>query len=415
MDQGRVSYYAMPTNIGYGYGGPSTWSIPSTLHTIRSVDPEKDFPFEHRALGTKRVCIFGLICSWVSGFGILAFGCWLAWQYNNHKHMYWTLPHLVAELMPLAINLVVTLLTQSTGYIHAVSLRWSLQREGRLTFNSNLRLFSSSRQSAPNRWYSNAFQLLCITVAFASSSLSFGHVTHSTDIASVFELGDDYIIVYFQAVIVLGICILGTSVSSTWALLASDIPSWSSSPLDTAFAAMRSGRLQHRKYRCMLSVHDRNRDCEPVYPQMRQRRACSAHSEVKWILIILWLLVVLCFLVAGVIHHLIGVYRPDLDHQWGSWSVAWTATTQLLPFSPPTTNATAAAIAIVLLYALMQSPLTLGIHCAELQVNLSRDEVFWRKVSRAQGCRLESYDSVRMAFTSWQSIGHYIFKSVLHW
>jgi hypothetical protein len=148
---------------------------------------------------------------------------------------------------------------------------------------------------------------------------------------------------------------------------------------------------------------------------MRQRPACTAHSEIKWILIILWLLVLLCFLVAGVIHHLIGIYRPDLDHQWGSWSIAWTATTQLFYFSPPTTNTIASTIAIVLLFALMQSPLTLGIHCAELQVNLSRDEAFWRKASRAQGCRLEAYDSIKAAFTSWQSIGLFAFKSVLHW
>lgn len=401
-------------NTTYHNGFPSTHSVPSTLYSVRSVEA-KDFPFEHQAPGTRRLCIFALVCSWLCGFGVLGFGCWLAYEYEKGTDYYWTLPHLVAELMPLAINLFVTLLTQSTGYIHTVSLRWSLQREGRLTFNSNLRLFSCSRKSGPNRWWSNAFLLLCITLAYASSSLSFAHKTHSTDFSSVFELGDDDIFICYPAVIFLGLCISGFNSISTWALLSTRIPSWSSSPLDTAYAAMRSGSIQHQNYRCMLSVHDRKKDNQPVYPRMRQRGAWRADREVAWILVILWMLVILCFLVAGIIHHLIGELNPSLDHSWGSWSVPWAATTQIFQFSPMTNDTLASTIAIIFLFGLMQSPLTFGIHCAELQVNLSRDEAFWRKASSPQGCRLEAYDSIKAAFTSWQSVGLFAFKSVLHW
>ena len=349
--------------------------------------------------------------------GVLGFGCWQAYRYENGEENSMEIPHVVAEFGPLAINLFVTLLIQGTGYIHSVSLRWSLQHEGRLNFNSNLRLFSSSRRSAPNRWYSNAFLLICITLAYASSSLSFEHATHATSIEQVFESGDDMAVFCFPSVIVLSLCILGFTSVSTWALLATKIPSWSSSPLDTAYAAMRSGSIQHRPYRCMLSVHDKKQEHAAVYPQMRQKGVWRASRAVTWILVILWLLVILCFLLAGIIHHFIGILAPELDHSWGSWSVAWTAETQLLLLSPlgSATETIAGTIGIIFLFAVMQAPLTFGIHCAELLVNLSRDEVFWRKASTSKGCRLEEYDSIKAAFTSWQSIGLFVFKGVLHW
>ncbi len=59
------------------------------------------------------------------------------------------------------------------GYIHTVSLRWSLQREGKLDFNSNLRLLTSSRKSWPNAWYCNMIFLCGIVLSYSSTSLIF--------------------------------------------------------------------------------------------------------------------------------------------------------------------------------------------------------------------------------------------------
>ncbi|CCD47361.1 hypothetical protein BofuT4_uP005200.1 [Botrytis cinerea T4] len=46
--------------------------------------------------------------------------------------------------------MIVTLLNESMGYVHSTLLRWSLQREGRLWFSSNIRLFSNTKNSEIN-------------------------------------------------------------------------------------------------------------------------------------------------------------------------------------------------------------------------------------------------------------------------
>ena len=53
------------------------------------------------------------------------------------------------ELTPLAINVVVLVVTECLGYIHATSLRWALFYEGKLEFNTNLRLLSHSTSRSP--------------------------------------------------------------------------------------------------------------------------------------------------------------------------------------------------------------------------------------------------------------------------
>ena len=77
------------------------------------------------------------------------------------------------EILPLALNILVTIINETLGYTHTNSLRWSLQREGRLAFSSNLRLFTSASTSRANAWYSNLLVLLCIITSYASTSMVF--------------------------------------------------------------------------------------------------------------------------------------------------------------------------------------------------------------------------------------------------
>ncbi|KAF8865935.1 hypothetical protein BDZ45DRAFT_568128, partial [Acephala macrosclerotiorum] len=51
--------------------------------------------------------------------------------------------------------IIITVCNESLGFIRSTSLKWALQRERRLEFNSNLRLFSMSRTFGRNAWYSN--------------------------------------------------------------------------------------------------------------------------------------------------------------------------------------------------------------------------------------------------------------------
>ncbi|KAK5119615.1 hypothetical protein LTR85_007444 [Meristemomyces frigidus] len=430
-----MQYSALPTQQGYAAYSPGAFNYlnPSTASTndysysagslnmkashqsLRSVE-SADFPYD-RALKTRNICIAALVLCWLAGISVLGFGIYILWAAltGAAENEYWLLPHMVAEGIPLAINLCVTFIVETTGYIHTASLRWSLQREGKLTFNSNLRLLSFSRTSAPNAWYSNFIVLACITLAYASSSLTFWHSNKATDITDLFALGDDYVSVGPLPFIFLGLCILGLAGMSTWALRATKIPSWSSSPLDTAYAAMHAGNIRSQPFRCMMSVHDAKKPAAPTYPSARQRGAWRAHWEVRWVLVLLWVLVILCFAWAGIIKHLVTLLDPTIPG-FGSWSLVPGVDSSRLYFDPSIGNKIANNLAIIALYAVIQGPLTFGLHCAELQVNLSRDEAFWRKATRpSTGCRLEEYDSVKAAFTSWQSLTLAGFKTVLHW
>lgn len=64
----------------------------------------------------------------------------------------------------------------------------------------------------------------------------------------------------------------------------------------------------------------------------------------------------------------------------------------------------------------MQSPITLGLHCAELEVALARDERVWRTLASRNGsldCGI--YNSCTMPLTSWPSFVLLLFKPVIHW
>lgn len=269
--------------------------MPKDRRSIRTVE-SADFPYD-RALGTRNLCIFALVCCWLAGVSISGFGAYILYWINTGTAAttYWRLPHMVAEGIPLAINLLVTLLVETTGYIHTASLRWALQREGRLTFNSNLRLLSFSKTSRPNKWYANFLVLAFITLAYASSSLTFWHSHQATDITSLFAMQDDFVSVGGIPILFLGLCFLGLAAMSTWALVATRIPCWSSSPLDTAFAAMCAGNIHRQPHRCLKSVHDIKQPSVPTYPSPRQRGAWTAHWEVRWVLFLLWTLVIACF------------------------------------------------------------------------------------------------------------------------
>jgi len=104
-------------------------------------------PFD-RSSTTASACIVGLALSGFATVGSLTGGLYLLC--NPTTHIFYPVPLSTAgaEATSLVVNILVALLTDSMGYIHATSLRWALYREGRLKFNTNLRLFNSACKSA---------------------------------------------------------------------------------------------------------------------------------------------------------------------------------------------------------------------------------------------------------------------------
>jgi hypothetical protein len=189
-----------------------------------------------KALGCRNCCVLGLCAAWVTGFAGIIGGCYCIYLDNFHTNggasnkAQFIFPRAAKEVLPLGLNIVVTFLNEAMGYIHSTSLRWSLQYENRLTFNSNLRLLSSAKRSRPNAWWCNIAFLICIILSYATTSLIFlGYNTtlgktldgtkNNTDLENIIQVSG-------VALIIFGISLLGQASLATWALRTTKIPTW---------------------------------------------------------------------------------------------------------------------------------------------------------------------------------------------
>lgn len=148
-------------------------------------------------LGTRNLCIAGLAFGWVfaslcliAGSILLSFDHFPIPSYVRMKiimvnffshtirpgkpyppsHRIQELYQGTAILVQLLLNLLVTVILDTTGYIHATTLKWALCKEGRLQFNSNVQLFTSARAYGPNSWYMNSVSLLGLAISYGATS-----------------------------------------------------------------------------------------------------------------------------------------------------------------------------------------------------------------------------------------------------
>ncbi|KAG2359401.1 hypothetical protein BDR07DRAFT_218167 [Suillus spraguei] len=79
------------------------------------------------------------------------------------------------EILTLVLNLIVTLCTESIGFVHSISLRSALASESRLRFNTNLRLLTAARERFnPNGTLVNSI-LAVLIIFYGSASLVVGY------------------------------------------------------------------------------------------------------------------------------------------------------------------------------------------------------------------------------------------------
>ena len=385
---------------------------------------------------SKWLCISGLAFCWLIGILSLVIGVYLfrtggiLVSNGNVSEQPFTIPGGIAtsfnkyaqELFPLGLNILVTICTDITGYIHTVSLRWALQKESRLTFNSNLRLFTSARLSKANAWYTNLIMAVFMIMSYASTSLIF--IRETNVVLPILPPNKDIFICAY-AIITLAIGILGQATIAAVCLPSLvKAPSWSSDPLEIAAACVVMDGLHHRPGRCMRSVHESKEAAQPISPSRRQRSALSAHREVSIVFRCMWIPVILAVTWGGVIMLVLNTEVEDGLNNGNNWS--------LFPNVDPTsvdTESQTPSVSIfwsqgaqtfdfggfcwaLSLIGLIQATMTLSLHSAELMVNTIRDEMSWRKAAKGGRRRSNVLSSMLGSFPA---LVLFILKPVIHW
>jgi len=378
-----------------------------------------DAPEFDRAISTRNICICGLVATWLVSLFCIGFASYSIHIGENWGHRLYQLPHLASELLPLIFNLVVTLCADCLGYIHGTSLRWALWRENRLAFNSNLRLFTGARKSVSNSAIVNAISACWLILTYTGSSQTFLY-TGGSNFGDYRNAGSDFrVSINNIAVAALGIGLCGQACISTWSLWSAEIPTWSSNPLNTTLACLRLG-LTPRLRRCMLSTTAKDEDGAKT-PCRSQTAAWEANPTVKWPTWLMWILIGLCIGWASIV---VGLTIQSYGKFQASFPLGPLSGGNIgFAIAGPTWSVDTQTLVSLLLIAVIQSGLTLGLHCMELIVNISRDEDAWRlasrwmfseKTSKQTGAQIK-YSSIKSALTSWQTVGLLLFKALTHW
>ncbi|RCI09719.1 hypothetical protein L249_3956 [Ophiocordyceps polyrhachis-furcata BCC 54312] len=324
---------------------------------------------------------------------------------------------LTQELVILIVNVTLTLCIDGMMFTHSVSLRWALHHENGLQFNTNIRLLTSSSRSGPNRWYSNAATLFFLVLSYGSSSTLLPQ-TLTTPLLNATSL------------IGLGMALAGQAVIAAWCLLSNRrlIPTWSSNPLNATLAAIKMGTITRRPGRSLLSVHHQKHKLlpEPVCPAKRQRPMIIAHRAVPYIVIIVWSL---AFLATAWVISIVLVSRTISPTCWNftmMWNIGGYCFYNSAEFRfgssdtyGPLYTYGQYTILCLLFVCAIQGLQTIGLHCVELLVNMSRDEAVWRRAyseteKQAPGLQLTQSPLVA-AVTSWENVILLFAKAVSHW
>lgn len=395
----------------------------------------------------------GLLISWWAGLICLGFSIRFI---TNQNGAYLDLNVYTKEILPLALNVLVTCINEALGYIHTNSLRWALQREGHLAFNSNLRLFTSARTSKANAWYANICMLSCIVTSYASTSLIFmGDIPIAQSARTAKSLLPDNStnFVCGYALLTLAIGILGQCIIASAALYSAvSSPTWSQSPIDTAAACAAVAAINTVPNRCLRSVHDEEHDSSPVAPVSRQRPAYTTHKEARVVLLCIWVTVALALLWGGVLIAVINNFKSVdgvyYGHSWAFFparpnsqdladavfegidtsgtmtlTVPWNVIGQYERQGTATPYVSFPSFCWAFaLICLLQTVMTVSLHCAELLVNVVRDEKTWRRAGRGPGVSKSSLglsrkpmNALHALLVSVPALTLFLYKPVLHW
>lgn len=363
----------------------------------------------------------------------------LVFQVQDSNRVFFFIPQTLKTVVPLFLNILVTVLIESMGYIHTCSLRWALFREGRLEFASNLRLFTFTCKSGANSWFANLVVLIGIVLSYASTS--FVLLCFNPELANDFDKDVDfqgrtrnYIHINGIGLLTFGVGLLLQAGVAGWILGKREILTWSSNPLTIAQTCLHADNaeypLQYQNGKCMMSVHMRRNDFpDGINPSIVQKSMFSAHPNVKWAVCLLWVIsltvvswgIALHFLVKdGIIEGIYGdswTFLPNLTGGTTSNicnAIKCTDGTLIFNLGWTQYNSAVGSLGSVFMVVGFQVLVTLAVHAAELIVNLSRDEKTYRELGSPQGTN-PRYRSIGAAFFSFPVLLLCLFKASIHW
>ena len=358
----------------------------------------------------------------------------------------------------LLVTALVTICTESTGFVHDVSLRWDLFREGRLHWTTNLRLLSTSRVTPATRTPSNLFYFFTLALAYTASSQIFVPTVFSAMYLATIDDGSQSIELGTSAsgaaLMVLGICLVMQAAIVTWIYLTSrrHIKTWSSNTLTILLACMSSDSAMSSandrpKYSSLISTATRvYRENEqtvghrlgpppPSYPCNKQASLFATRKVAsRRTLCVISLLPILILIWAAIVIN--AWKRTGSPISFNEFAGDQAKLNSILPNSqyypaiqpfaiqedpgpaPSLINAGTAIFVCLILVFCFQVYLTFALHCAEVLINSARDQRSWEKAaqkgSKARGAPL-SINVVASFLANPPNVLLLAAKLVAHW
>ncbi|KAG1809754.1 uncharacterized protein HD556DRAFT_1522255 [Suillus plorans] len=294
------------------------------------------------------------------------------------------------EILTLILDLFVTLCTESIGFVHGISLRSALASESRLRFNTNLRLLTAARGwYNPNGVFLNGISAVLLIISIAGFPL-----------------------------LILGVALLLQVMIALSAMRAVKILTWSSSPFELTAALVHHTQLTPATFRCMRRVSDLDMYGGPAKPPETQPSAWHAHPSIRKVVISLWVIVAACAGWAVLVmyfwdHFHLAQVVPTSPLTLQTWSFLRNFMDNYVIYDLPGDNL-AAWIVVFVFTAVVQGPLTLGLHCSELIVNGIRDERQWRCATKKKGLSVAT-NPLKPIFIHPMCLILFIAKPFLHW
>ncbi|KAG1908842.1 uncharacterized protein F5891DRAFT_974143 [Suillus fuscotomentosus] len=364
--------------------------------------------FYDRSLTSRRYALVGVACSRIvtlANHGISGVTPLNIFEYHDVMAIgvgpIQVLP-LRGEILTLILDLFVTLCTESIGFVHGISLRSALASESRLRFNTNLRLLTAARG-----WYNpnSAFLNGISAVHILQRGLTRCGSSDSISIAG-FPL------------LILGVALLLQVMIALSAMRAVKILTWSSSPFDLTAALVHHAQLTPATFRCMRPVSDLDMYGGPAKPPETQPSAWHAHPSIRKVVIYLWLIVAACAGWAVLVmyfwdHFHLAQVVPTSPLTLQTWSFLRNLMGNYVIYDLPGVNLEA-WIVVFVFTAVVQGPLTLGLHCSELIANVIRDERQWRCATKRKGLSVAT-NPLKPIFIHPMCLILFIAKPFLHW